>query len=115
MPAQWGGLPNAAHSACVEIAVAGRYELDTCNVCVSIRAASKCWQALLVLASCRTAVHMAARAADAQMMGVLLDALPEAERTELINAADKSGITPVFLAFQRCAALACWNLYQQPA
>jgi hypothetical protein len=44
---------------------------------------------------------MAARAADAEMMDVLLDAVPEAERTDLINAADKSGITPVFLAFQR--------------
>jgi hypothetical protein len=50
---------------------------------------------------------MAARAAGAEMMGVLLDALPEADRTELINAADKSGITPVFLAFQRYAVLTC--------
>lgn len=49
-------------------------------------------------------MHMAARTAGADMMGVLLDALPEAERTELINAADKSGITPVFLAFQRSVA-----------
>ncbi|WIA33907.1 hypothetical protein OEZ86_007006 [Tetradesmus obliquus] len=49
----------------------------------------------------RTAVHMAARAAGAEMLGVLLDALPEQERTDLINAADRSGITAVFLAFQR--------------
>jgi tryptophan synthase alpha subunit len=49
---------------------------------------------------------MAARAADAEMMGVLLDALPETERTDLINAADKSGITPVFLAFQRYVHMA---------
>lgn len=45
---------------------------------------------------------MAARAADADMMGALLDDLADLERTDLINAADKSGITPVFLAFQRC-------------
>jgi hypothetical protein len=44
---------------------------------------------------------MAARAAGAEMLGVLLDALPEQERTDLINQADKSGITAVFLAFQR--------------
>ncbi|WIA13754.1 hypothetical protein OEZ85_007304 [Tetradesmus obliquus] len=49
----------------------------------------------------RTAVHMAARAAGAEMLGVLLDALPEQERTDLINTADRSGITAVFLAFQR--------------
>lgn len=47
-------------------------------------------------------MHMAARAADADMMGVLLNALPESARTDLINGADRSGITPVFLAFQRC-------------
>lgn len=46
-------------------------------------------------------MHLAARTAGADMMGVLLDAVSEAERTALINAADKSGITPVFLAFQR--------------
>jgi tryptophan synthase alpha subunit len=44
---------------------------------------------------------MAARAAGAEVMGVLLDGLPEEERTDMINAADKSGLTPVFLAFQR--------------
>lgn len=49
----------------------------------------------------RTAVHLAARAAGAEMLSTLLDALPEEERTELVNAADKSGITPVFLAYQR--------------
>eukprot|EP00882_Tetradesmus_deserticola_P006660 GHRQ01007013.1.p1 GENE.GHRQ01007013.1~~GHRQ01007013.1.p1 ORF type:complete len:195 (+),score=75.21 GHRQ01007013.1:144-728(+) len=49
----------------------------------------------------RTAVHMAARAAGSAMLGVLLDAMPEQERTDLINQADKSGITAVFLAFQR--------------
>lgn len=57
---------------------------------------------------------MAARAAGAEVMGVLLDGLPEEERTDIINAADKSGLTPVFLAFQRSVrhsglwcALAC--------
>lgn len=44
---------------------------------------------------------MAARTAGAEMLGVLLDALPESERAGLINAADHHGITPVFLAFQR--------------
>jgi hypothetical protein len=36
------------------------------------------------------------------MLAVLLDAMPEQERTDLINQADRSGITAVFLAFQRC-------------
>eukprot|EP00878_Enallax_costatus_P003965 GHUV01004186.1.p2 GENE.GHUV01004186.1~~GHUV01004186.1.p2 ORF type:complete len:191 (+),score=59.06 GHUV01004186.1:313-885(+) len=49
----------------------------------------------------RTAVHLAARAAGAEMLSALLDALPDEEKTQLINAADKSGITPVFLAYQR--------------
>eukprot|EP00879_Flechtneria_rotunda_P004851 GHRR01005125.1.p1 GENE.GHRR01005125.1~~GHRR01005125.1.p1 ORF type:complete len:196 (+),score=77.08 GHRR01005125.1:170-757(+) len=49
----------------------------------------------------RTAVHMAARAAGADMLSALLNQLPEQERTELINMPDKSGITPVFLAYQR--------------
>ena len=46
-------------------------------------------------------MHMAARAAGAEVMRVLLDGLSEEERTDMINAADKSGLTPVFLAFQR--------------
>lgn len=50
---------------------------------------------------CRSAVHLAARAAGTEMLGVLLDALPEQERTDLINTADRSGITAVFLAYQR--------------
>lgn len=45
---------------------------------------------------------MAARAAGSEMLSALLDALPEEDRTQLINASDKSGITPVFLAYQRC-------------
>lgn len=44
---------------------------------------------------------MAARAAGAEMLEVLLAGLPEAEACQLINAPDKAGITPVFLAFQR--------------
>jgi hypothetical protein len=44
---------------------------------------------------------MAARAAGSEMLAVLLDAMPEQERTDLINQADRSGITAVFLAFQR--------------
>jgi hypothetical protein len=55
----------------------------------------------LLLLPPRTAVHMAARAAGSEMLAVLLDALPEQERTDLINTADRSGITAVFLAFQR--------------
>lgn len=46
-------------------------------------------------------MHMAARAAGAEVMGVLLDGMQEEERTDMINAADKSGLTPIFLAFQR--------------
>ncbi|KAF6235941.1 hypothetical protein COO60DRAFT_1617611, partial [Scenedesmus sp. NREL 46B-D3] len=48
-----------------------------------------------------TAVHMGARAAGSEMLAVLLDAMPEQERTDVINLADRSGITAVFLAFQR--------------
>eukprot|EP00775_Hariotina_reticulata_P002654 gene2655-2953_t len=49
----------------------------------------------------RTAVHMAARAADAEMLTALLDDLTAEDRSDLINKADKSGITAVFLAYQR--------------
>jgi hypothetical protein len=44
---------------------------------------------------------MAARAADADMLMALLDDLAAEDRTELINKADRSGITAVFLAYQR--------------
>jgi hypothetical protein len=54
---------------------------------------------------------MAARAAGSEMLAVLLDAMPEQERTDLINQADRSGITAVFLAFQRCGA--CPSLRQK--
>lgn len=76
-------------------------QLCGCSVAASLTVHPVCAGVLACVNVCRTAVHMAARAAGADMMGVLLDALPEGERTELINAADKSGITPVFLAFQR--------------
>jgi hypothetical protein len=56
-------------------------------------------------------VHMAARAAGSEMLAVLLDAMPEQERTDLINQADRSGITAVFLAFQRWVA--CPSLRQE--
>ena len=46
---------------------------------------------------------MGARAAGSEMLTVLLDAMPEQERTDVINLADRSGITAVFLAFQRWA------------
>jgi hypothetical protein len=48
-----------------------------------------------------TAMHLAARAAGADMLGVLLGALSPEERAELINQEDRSGLTPAFLAYQR--------------
>ena len=50
---------------------------------------------------CRSALHLAARAGALDVLEVLLEDLEKPERLEYINAADKSGITPVFLAKQR--------------
>lgn len=46
-------------------------------------------------------MHLAARAAGADMLGVLLGALSPEERAELVNQEDRSGLTPAFLAYQR--------------
>lgn len=51
--------------------------------------------------SCRTALHLAARAGAEDMLHVLLDDMEEAERKEYVNEADKNGITPVYLARQK--------------
>lgn len=50
---------------------------------------------------CRSALHLAARAGALDVLEVLLEDLEKADRLEYVNAADKSGITPVFLAKQR--------------
>ncbi|DBA82248.1 hypothetical protein WJX79_006826 [Trebouxia sp. C0005] len=49
----------------------------------------------------RSALHLAARAGALDVLEVLLEDLEKADRLEYVNAADKSGITPVFLAKQR--------------
>lgn len=46
-------------------------------------------------------MHLAARAGALDVLEVLLEDLEKADRLEYVNAADKSGITPVFLAKQR--------------
>ena len=56
-------------------------------------------------------MHLAARAGALDVLEVLLEDLEKADRLEYVNAADKSGITPVFLAKQRglllCLRLLC--------
>ncbi|DBA82933.1 TPA: hypothetical protein ACH3X1_006717 [Trebouxia sp. C0004] len=49
----------------------------------------------------RSALHLAARAGALDVLEVLLEDLEKADRLEYVNAADKSGITAVFLAKQR--------------
>ncbi|KAL3152721.1 hypothetical protein ABBQ38_012312 [Trebouxia sp. C0009 RCD-2024] len=49
----------------------------------------------------RSALHLAARAGALDVLEVLLEDLEKTDRVEYVNAADKSGITPVFLAKQR--------------
>lgn len=49
----------------------------------------------------RTAIHLAARSADANMLQVLLDGLDAAVKEKLVNQTDMFGITPVFLAMQK--------------
>ncbi len=46
-------------------------------------------------------MHLAARAGALDVLEVLLEDLEKADRLEYVNAADKSGMTPVFLAKQR--------------
>lgn len=46
-------------------------------------------------------MHLAARAGALDVLEVLLEDLDKADQLEYVNAADKSGITPVFLAKQR--------------
>ena len=53
---------------------------------------------------CRSALHLAARAGAIDVLEVLLEDLEKPDRLEYVNAADKSGITPVFLAKQRSGA-----------
>ncbi len=53
------------------------------------------------LYACRSALHLAARAGALDVLEVLLEDLEKPDRLEYVNAADKSGITPVFLAKQR--------------
>ena len=51
----------------------------------------------------RSALHLAARAGQAAVVRVLLADMPEAERSEYVNAMDTQGITPLFLALQKGA------------
>ena len=46
-------------------------------------------------------MHLAARAGALDVLEVLLEDLDKADKLEYVNAADKSGITPVFLAKQK--------------
>ena len=55
---------------------------------------------------------MAARAGALDVLEVLLEDLDKADKLEYINAADKSGITPVFLAKQKGALLSCGAIVQ---
>lgn len=59
---------------------------------------------------CRSALHLAARAGALDVLEVLLEDLEKADRREYVNAADKSGITPVFLAKQRGRNTSLFNL-----
>ncbi|GBF93117.1 hypothetical protein Rsub_05846 [Raphidocelis subcapitata] len=49
----------------------------------------------------RTAVHLAAKCGDAEMLRVLLGGLPAGDAAALVNQGDHNDITPVFLAVQR--------------
>ena len=49
----------------------------------------------------RTAVHLAARSADAEMLKTLMDGVDSEERKRLANETDNFGITPVSLAYQK--------------
>ena len=46
-------------------------------------------------------MHLAAKCGDAEMLGVLLAGLGEADVSALVNQGDHNDITPVFLAVQR--------------
>ncbi|KAK9815857.1 hypothetical protein WJX72_010854 [[Myrmecia] bisecta] len=49
----------------------------------------------------RNALHLAARAGNAEMLRVLLEDLEKEDRVAFVNEADKNGITAVFLAKQK--------------
>lgn len=49
----------------------------------------------------RTAVHLAARNADADMLKLLIHKLPEKQRLDVVNQPDAFQITPVYLALQK--------------
>lgn len=49
----------------------------------------------------RTALHLAARSCDADMLKTLLENVDEAKKPALVNQTDNFGITPIFLAVQK--------------
>lgn len=53
---------------------------------------------------CRTAIHLAARSADAVMLKSLLENLAAPEKEKLVNQTDMFGITPLFLTLQKWVA-----------
>lgn len=49
----------------------------------------------------RTAIHLASRSGDADMLKVLLEGINDKQKEELVNQGDHFKITPVFLAMQK--------------
>lgn len=49
----------------------------------------------------RTAVHLAARSVDAEMLKTLMEGVDAEEKKRLANETDNFGITPVSLAYQK--------------
>eukprot|EP01023_Acetabularia_acetabulum_P022148 TRINITY_DN2187_c0_g1_i1.p1 TRINITY_DN2187_c0_g1~~TRINITY_DN2187_c0_g1_i1.p1 ORF type:complete len:181 (-),score=44.03 TRINITY_DN2187_c0_g1_i1:267-809(-) len=49
----------------------------------------------------RTAIHLAARHGNAQMLRSILEGVEEEDKLKLVNQADLSGITPIFLAREK--------------
>eukprot|EP00199_Chlamydomonas_sp_CCMP681_P008551 CAMPEP_0119102108 /NCGR_PEP_ID=MMETSP1180-20130426/966_1 /TAXON_ID=3052 ORGANISM="Chlamydomonas cf sp, Strain CCMP681" /NCGR_SAMPLE_ID=MMETSP1180 /ASSEMBLY_ACC=CAM_ASM_000741 /LENGTH=151 /DNA_ID=CAMNT_0007086335 /DNA_START=110 /DNA_END=565 /DNA_ORIENTATION=- len=49
----------------------------------------------------RTAVHLAARSCNPEMLQVIFESVPSEKREALANQKDNSGITAVFLAMQK--------------
>ena len=54
----------------------------------------------------RTAVHLAARSADAEMLKTIMDGVEAEEKKRLANETDNFGITPVSLAYQKIEEVA---------
>lgn len=50
---------------------------------------------------CRTPLHLAARAVNAEMLETLLESVDETTRVRAINQTDKFGITAVSLVLQK--------------